>query len=70
MDVRGTGKVPQSPHIHRCMSNDTAPRLPENVTALPAVVATRALVAHGNGDHQLDENGPQGDCPACSVEAA
>lgn len=52
------------------MSTENATPLPETVTVLPAVAATRALVAHGNGDHQLDGNGPQAECPSCKVEAA
>lgn len=51
------------------MSTDSTPERPA-VTALPAVAATRALVEHGNGDHMLDERGPQRTCPSCQVEAA
>lgn len=46
------------PALHTGMSPDTQ--------CAPALDATsRPLVAHANGDHRGDENGPLPGCPSC-----
>lgn len=52
------------------MSLEKPSAMPRNVTVLPVVAATRALVDHSNGDHRHDDRGPQADCPSCKVDAA
>lgn len=58
------------PAHHPGMSIERTTADLESPTPLPNGQATRALIAHANGDHLPDELGRQGDCPACQAAAA